>query len=64
MSALNMQALQLVDSTVEATRRHWRREFWGFSDEVANDPRPMREILGKWPDWRTGKMIDAPPEQK
>lgn len=46
-----MQALQLADSELAATRRYWRKEL-GFSDAIADDPRPMKEILGDWPDWR------------
>jgi len=43
---------QLVDSEIESTRVYWRKEKWGMSDEIANDPRPMKEIRGDWPDWR------------
>lgn len=47
-----MMALQLVDSALASTRYWWRRHWWGFSEEIATDPRPMREILGEWSDWR------------
>lgn len=48
---LQGMALQLVDSELATTRQFWRKQ-WGLSDEVCNDPRPMKEILGEWPDWR------------
>lgn len=56
MGIIEMQALQLVDSTVATTRRYWRKEFWKFSDEIADDPRPMKEILGEWPDWNAPQV--------
>lgn len=58
-----MMALQLVDSTVEPTRRFWRRR-WGFSDEVVSDPRPMKDILGSWPDWRPSEEERQPGYEK
>lgn len=45
-------ALQLVDSELPSTRLYWRKEVWGFSEEISEDLRPMREILGAWPNWR------------
>jgi hypothetical protein len=55
-----MQALQLVDSELESTRRYWRKEILGYSDEVAADPRPMKQVLGSWPDWRNPVLADLP----
>lgn len=53
----SMQALQLVDSELATTRRYWRRDVWGFPDEVADDPRPMKEV---WPNWREPDPADMP----
>lgn len=58
-AALSMQSLQLVDSTVSTTRFYWRKE-WGLTDEIAADPRPLKEILGTWPDWRKPISDDNP----
>lgn len=49
-----MMALQLADSPLATTRIFWRRKF-GLAEEVATDPRPMREIDENWPDWKNGK---------
>ena len=35
---------QLVDSSIKSTREFWRRKL-GCSEEVVNDPRPLREVL-------------------
>jgi hypothetical protein len=55
-----MIAIQLADSEVPSTRHYWRKEFWGMPSEIARDPRPLKDILGKWPDWRNPRLEDFP----
>jgi hypothetical protein len=45
--AFSLQATQLVDSSLASTRRYWRKEIWGLTDAIADDPRPLREILNE-----------------
>lgn len=42
-----LQAETLVDSTLASTRVYWRKEVLGLPDEIANDPRPLRDVLAE-----------------
>jgi hypothetical protein len=45
--ALMLQASTLVDSSLATTRIYWRKEIFGLSDEIANDPRSLSVILAE-----------------
>jgi hypothetical protein len=45
--AFALQLTQMLDSTLESTRRFWRAEFYGATEAEQRDPRPWAEVLAE-----------------
>jgi hypothetical protein len=45
--AFMLQLLQLVDSSLESTRRFWRAKFFHATEAEQIDPRPLSEVLAE-----------------